>query len=76
VVDRAIGKLVLGPTVLGEWGKEGVKLGLSKADQQWFLLQVAQDQTWQHHRGLRWYTREWAGMGTRRCRGWDQWKWA
>ena len=32
MTDRAVGKLVLGPTVLGEWGKEGVKLGLSKTD--------------------------------------------
>jgi len=32
VTDRAVCKLVLGPTVLGEWGKEGVKLGLSKTD--------------------------------------------
>jgi len=32
VVDRAVCKLVLGPTVLGEWGKEGVELGLSKTN--------------------------------------------
>jgi len=32
VADRAVCKLVLGPTVLGEWGKEGVELGLSKTD--------------------------------------------
>jgi len=32
VTDRAVCKLVLGPTVLGEWGKEGVELGLSKTD--------------------------------------------
>jgi len=32
VTDGAISKLVLGPTVLGEWGKEGVELGLSKTD--------------------------------------------
>jgi len=32
VVDGAVSKLVLGPTVLGEWGKEGVKLGLREAD--------------------------------------------
>ena len=32
MVDGAVSKLVLGPTILGEWGKEGVKLGLSKAD--------------------------------------------
>jgi len=32
VTDRAVCKLVLGPTVLGEWGKEGVELGLSKMD--------------------------------------------
>jgi len=32
VVDRAVCKLVLGPTVLGEWGKKGVELGLSKTD--------------------------------------------
>jgi len=32
VTDWAVCKLVLGPTVLGEWGKEGVELGLSKTD--------------------------------------------
>ena len=32
VVDWAVGKLVLGPTVLSEWGKEDVKLGLSETD--------------------------------------------
>jgi len=32
VADWAVCKLVLGPTVLGEWGKEGVELGLSKTD--------------------------------------------
>jgi len=32
VADRAVCKLVLGPTVLGEWGKEGVELGLSKTN--------------------------------------------
>jgi len=32
VADRAVCKLVLGPTVLGERGKEGVELGLSKMD--------------------------------------------
>jgi len=32
VTDQAVCKLVLGPTVLGEWGKEGVELGLSKTD--------------------------------------------
>jgi len=32
VVDWAVGKLVLSPTVLSEWGKEGVELGLSKTD--------------------------------------------
>jgi len=32
VTDWAVCKLVLGPTVLGEWGKEGVKLGLSKTN--------------------------------------------
>jgi len=32
VTDRAVCKLVLGPTVLGEWGKEGVELSLSQAD--------------------------------------------
>jgi len=32
VTNGAAGKLVLGPTVLGEWGKEGVELGLSKTD--------------------------------------------
>jgi len=32
VTDRAVCKLVLGPTVLGEWGKEGVKLSLSETD--------------------------------------------
>jgi len=32
MVDWAVGKLVLGPTVLGEWGEEDVKLGLSKTD--------------------------------------------
>jgi len=32
VADRAVCKLVLGPTVLGERGKEGVELGLSKTD--------------------------------------------
>jgi len=32
VTDWAVCKSVLGPTVLGEWGKEGVKLRLSKTD--------------------------------------------
>ena len=32
MVDWAVSKLVLGPTVLGEWGKEKVKLGLSETD--------------------------------------------
>jgi len=32
VVDGAVCKLVLGPTVLGEWGKENVKLSLRKTD--------------------------------------------
>jgi len=32
VTDRAVCKLVLGPTVLGEWGKKGVELGLSETD--------------------------------------------
>ena len=32
MTDRAVCKLVLGPTVLGEWGKEGVELGLRKTD--------------------------------------------
>jgi len=32
VVDGAVGELVLGPTVLGEWGEEGVELSLSKTD--------------------------------------------
>jgi len=32
VTHRAVCKLVLGPTVLGEWGKEGVELGLSETD--------------------------------------------
>jgi len=32
VTDWAVCKLVLGPTVLGEWGKEGVELSLSKTD--------------------------------------------
>ena len=32
MTDWAICELVLGPTVLGEWGKEGVELGLSKMD--------------------------------------------
>jgi len=32
VTDRAVCKLVLGPTVLGEWGKEGVELSLHKTD--------------------------------------------
>jgi len=32
VVDWAVCELVLGPTVLGEWGKKGVELGLSKTD--------------------------------------------
>jgi len=32
VTGRAVCKLVLGPTVLGKWGKEGVKLSLSETD--------------------------------------------
>ena len=32
MVDGAISELVLGPTVLGEWGEDGVELGLSKTD--------------------------------------------
>ena len=32
MTDRAVCKLVLGPTILGEWGKEGVKLSLSETD--------------------------------------------
>jgi len=32
VVDWAVGKLVLGPTVLSEWGEENVKLFLSEMD--------------------------------------------
>ena len=32
MVDWAVGKLVLGPTVLGEWGEENVKLSLSETD--------------------------------------------
>jgi len=32
MTDWAVCKLVLDPTVLGEWGKEGVELGLSKTD--------------------------------------------
>ena len=32
MTDWAVCKLVLGPTVLGEWGKEGVKLVLSETD--------------------------------------------
>jgi len=32
VVNGAVSKLVLGPTVLGEWGKERVELSLSKID--------------------------------------------
>ena len=30
MADWTVCELVLGPTVLGEWGKEGVELGLSK----------------------------------------------
>jgi len=32
VVSDVAGKLVVRPAVLGEWGKEGVELGLSKTD--------------------------------------------
>ena len=32
MVDWAVGKLVLGPTVLSEWGKEDVELSLSETD--------------------------------------------
>jgi len=32
VVSKVAGKLEVRPAVLGEWGKEGVKLGLSKTD--------------------------------------------
>ena len=32
MVDWAVSKLVLSPTVLGEWGEENVKLGLSEMD--------------------------------------------
>jgi len=32
VVSDVAGKLELGPAVLGEWGKEGVKFFLGKAD--------------------------------------------
>ena len=32
MVDRAVGELVLGPTVLGKQGKKGVELSLSKMD--------------------------------------------
>jgi len=32
VVDGAVGELVLGPTILGEWGEKGVKLFLSNTD--------------------------------------------
>ena len=32
MVSDVTGKLEMGPAVLGEWGKEDVKLSLSKAD--------------------------------------------
>ena len=32
MVSNATSKLEMGPAVLGEWGKEGVKLGLSETD--------------------------------------------
>jgi len=32
VVDNVTDELKVAPTILGEWGKEGVEFGLGKAD--------------------------------------------